>query len=507
MHNFKPLLISAYFILFAQLLSAKVFPKEGSVLNYRLIGFSFDNKDGKYQIEIANGYFNNIDSFNKNVLTTISSRKNKVIAEVPSFGKQYTWRVNSTDHSSKNQNTLYHFSTGFVPVLDTSMFRFRILQQAKKYKDAVVMVDATGVLYDMNGQPLWYLPGIKYETNTAIQPRDIKLSPFGTITYILDSNIYEINYNGDTLWANTNRGTKGKFPNNRDQFYFHHEFTRLANGHYMTLGCESVLCKFPTGSDTNFIIVPFESVADNDKKNYKQKASGDLVEFDEKGNIVWIWKSSKYVVSSDLKYFSKSLNGFIDLHDNAFYLDEKEKCVYISCKYVDRIVKVKYPEGNVVGFYGSSYNKQGVEENKLFHCQHAIKRADDGYLYLFDNGCDNKTEPKLILMQEPANKKDSLKIIWEYKCDIDEMENFLKKGENPGGGNVTELADGSLFASMGLRSGIMMIVNLNKQILWSAIREHWNRTENKWEMIFSYRSSIIANRKDLEQLIWNSEKE
>ena len=44
---------------------AQIFPKEGSKLHYRLVGFSFPaaSQSGKYTLEIANGNYNSEDSF------------------------------------------------------------------------------------------------------------------------------------------------------------------------------------------------------------------------------------------------------------------------------------------------------------------------------------------------------------------------------------------------------------------------------------------------------------
>jgi len=506
--RFKAISCLCLFISLHNSLAAAVFPKEGGQLNYRLIGFSlpFENLTGKYKIEIAPGYFNNADSFTKDITVSAYGPTNKIIGEVPSFGSQYTWQATYvSSNGAIKKSALYHFTTGQLPVVDSTQFRVRIIKHTEKYRDATIFNDALGILYDIDGRPIWYMPGVKYESYSVLQPRDIKLSPFGTITYLIDSKIYEINYNGDTLWSKTSSNGGSKYPDNVN-FDFHHQFSRLKNGHYMALGSENVLYKPPTFSDTNLVIVPPGSVI-NDSSAFKKKGTGDLIEYDEQGNIVWMWKSIDYIKTSDLKYFCVQQSGLLDLHDNAFYFDNKDSIIYISFKNVDRIVKVKYPEGNVLNFYGNKYNKDGVVENNLFHCQHAIKRSDNGYLYMFDNGCNTTTDPKLLLIREPTNINDSLKVLWQYECEVDDTLNKTKKGENPGGGNVKELPDSSIFVCMGLRNSIVFIVNLDKEVLWTAIAENWNDYEKKWTRVLSYRSSIITNRKDLERLIWNSEEE
>ena len=95
-------------------LLAQVTPGENSVLNYRLIGFSFPPQTGavKYNIEIAAGSYNAEDDFQKNIVTNVDGKKNRLVAEVPSFGTQYTWRIVYTNNQSvATKSELHHFST------------------------------------------------------------------------------------------------------------------------------------------------------------------------------------------------------------------------------------------------------------------------------------------------------------------------------------------------------------------------------------------------------------
>src|SRR5581483_10481474 len=93
MHKFLSLLL--FFTVLSYQITAQIFPKEGSKLNYRLIGFAFPSEKQavRYKIEIAKGGMLEENAFVKNIITTRYSEKNKIVAEVPSFGSQYTWRV------------------------------------------------------------------------------------------------------------------------------------------------------------------------------------------------------------------------------------------------------------------------------------------------------------------------------------------------------------------------------------------------------------------------------
>ena len=48
-----------------------------------------------------------------------------------------------------------------------------------------------------------------------------------------------------------------------------------------------------------------------------------------------------------------------DVHENAFFFDEKNKVIYISFKYISTIIKLKYPEGIVLNTYGPMQNHNG----------------------------------------------------------------------------------------------------------------------------------------------------
>src|ERR1035437_1337868 len=109
----KILVILLFFIIPFQLKS-QIQPKEGSKLSYRIIGLSFpqETQAHNYKIEIAAGNYNTIDSFRKNIVRSAESESNKIIAEVPSFGTQYTWRIVYEDKKTViNNSALHHFTT------------------------------------------------------------------------------------------------------------------------------------------------------------------------------------------------------------------------------------------------------------------------------------------------------------------------------------------------------------------------------------------------------------
>ena len=498
--------------------STQILPKEGSTLNYRLIGFSapIENPQGDYEIEIAVGSYHSVDSFKRNIALRVPCKYTKTalktIIEVPFFGKAYTWSVVNL-HNKVVKNALHHFGTLTIKEVDTSLTRLRVLKKAAKYKDAYVFLDGNRALYDMTGQPVWYLPDIDGFNTERSLLRDLKLSPAGTITFMYEEHgAYEINYNGDILWKAPNNGAVSQ----QGSESYHHEFTRLSNGHYMTLGSEYELWnrQLPSDTSTNYQISHFDKARKDsiDRSKVVSLPFGTVIEYNEKGDIVWSWRSSDYFRKSDI-YYHKGRGNQPDIavHENSFYFDEKAQILYVGFRNISRILKVKYPEGKVIGVYGEIYKPDAPEQgNGLFCRQHSIRYSDKGYLYMYNNNSCGHGEalPQLLKLEEPANEGGSLKKIWEYDCTIEGVADTGQRAfhQYPVGGNIIELPDYSIFANMSTTYSKVFILGEDKEILWSAIPEKWNERDKKWEMVYDYRASIITSRKDLENLVWNAEK-
>ena len=500
---------------------AQIAPKENSQLNYRIIGFTVPKKaeTTQYKVEIASGNYNDENTFQRNIISTLTATKNKLVGEVPSFGKQYTWRVTFLiEGSTATKSELHHFGTMTVPEVNPDSVRMRLVSNEGNYKDNYVFVDGNKVLYDMNGAPVWFFPPIDGVNPASMHLRDLRLSPFGTITTIVDERIYEINYNGDILWKGPGNGKVRTDTSNIESAY-HHEFTRLPSGHYMTMGFEQVAWPLPTQIDSATVAMSHGKITkDNNNICYQKMLFGTLDEFDSKGNLVWKWSASDYLKGSDV---SKRMirNKFFDLNDthaNAFYFDEKTKSIFISFRDLNRVIQIQYPSGKVLETYGKLYTPGGDSrlKNGLFCGQHSCRLSKEGYLYLFNNNiCHMRALPAILMLKPLATGSDSMEKVWEFECPMEELApNETTAGYFSFGGSVSELPDRSLFVCMGGLYGKLFIVNRDKKILWSAEPEKWDNVAGKWTkdgvMIDqikkegSYRASIIS-RDELESLIWN----
>jgi hypothetical protein len=489
---------------------AQIRPAEDARLNYRIIGFSFPEtkRDLQFTIEIAAGRYNNEDSFQQHIITTVTASGNRAIAEVPEFGWEYTWRIVGTKKNVKaRKSDLHHFKTQMSKWVNPDSVRLRIINSAKAHSGDYVFLDGNKALYDMTGKPVWFMPLISASAETKERPRDIKITPFGTVTLLLADQVYEVNYEGKVVWKGPGPGKLRKSMDSITNFH-HHELTRLSNGNYMTFGFEHTWWELPGNVDSLAIAAMKGKIKRrSNNKFYQDIVFGKLVEYDANGRIVWQWNSGDYFKKSDLyaRTYTFGIFDLDDTHANAFYFDEKEKTILISFRNLYRVIKIKYPTGETLNTYGTRYVPGAPHtplDNGLFCGQHSCRMSQEGYLYVFNNNiCHPQHEPTIIMMRESALKKDSLEKVWEFECPMDELtpEERAKTVFNAGG-SVYELPDKTFLCCMGSGYGKTLLVNRDKTILWCAQPEIWK--DNKWINVSEYRASIIT-RSELEKLIWN----
>jgi len=489
----------------------QILPKEGAVLNYRLVGFSFPaNVRAKgYRVEIATGDHSSNDSFEKNIVKFIDSKDTVIIGEVPSFGQQYCWRIVlflNKNNTRLTKGKIHHFSTGIAAGVDTNKTCLRVTDMAQAYKDAYIFTDGNRALYDMNGRPVWYLPNIDgLVEREGADVRDLKLTPQGTITFLLnDKRAYEINYEGDVLW----KGPRNDLQN--PDFHYHHELTRMKNGHYMVLATDPVLLRHNLTShpDSGFLIVTDTTATrESAKFVYQTLPFSSILEYDVEGNLLWSWSTAKYLANSDVYYREPpTRKNKYDVHPNSFYFNGKDSVVYLSIRDISRVIKIKYPSGDVLGEYGDQFGPgKPTLSDSLFYGQHSISCAADGDLYLYNNG-DNRGKPTAATIEklhQPDGQTGLLTKAWEYNCTVEDPASLKHKMYGfTVGGNVEELSDGSLFVSMSAECSKLFIVGVDKKIRFSALPEKWDNFSKKWMMAPQYRASMITSRRDMERLVW-----
>lgn len=452
-----PVLLLLVFISTAGVSLAQMRPAPGAVLHYRMAGFSFPKLKGatEYTLHVY-------EADHKVLLKPIITKainENRVIATLPAFGRKYSWQVIYQSKGRQvGKSKMQYFSVAANPYADTSRARIVVVDSAAKYSDMLVFFDNTRTLYNMKGEPLWFVPFIKGMTDsTQGDLRDLKITDDGTITFMTTRNVYEMDYDGHILWKSITPDTTEK---NIEQY--HHEFTKLKDGRYITM-----------------------------KDRWLDSAHthcASVVMYNRNHKIVWDWNACKYLQGSTTS-----------MHLNAFYLDLEDSALYTSYRNSCMVIRSKYPEGNIVAKYGTE--KQG---KALFYYQHNCTINSDGNLMLFNNNFDinqpieirNNSIPTVAIFKEPVSAADTLEKVWEFATKID----TLVKPMSSAGGKVDELEHGDYLVCTGL-PGRVFIVTKEKQVLWNVLTQ--KKDAEGWKPYPIYRTSPVR-RHQLEQLIFGS---
>jgi len=462
---------------------AQLSPDEGAQLHYRIIRFLLPAEKGatEYKVAIAEGNIKTVAEFDKRKLSWKTSDQPLIINEVQKFGMQYTWRSAANVQGRWVYSGLHHFSTLRSLIIDSAGMRLRMIASDSRYAGIYVFVDATKGLYDAQGKLVWFVPDA-----IASSPRvqDLKLSPQGTILFEYRATMYEIDYEGHVL---------NKLPAKDSSLIngFHHEVRKLKNGHYMGLGNKMEYIK--KGGDGFLLSQVPDSIS-----GFKPTVFEVLNEFDENGKLVWQYKIIDYLLASDVKDWARQGDeNRMHPHVNAFFFDEENREFYLGCRDLNRILRISYPDGRVLGEYGKKHIAESSSLEQDWFCQQHAVNVKDGVVYIFNNnGCGADHIPSIIAVKESPKAVYGIEKLWEYKFDVEPM-----KVNRSRGGNVVPLSDGNVFTSVGTPWGQMLILDKSGHIFWGACVERWDSESSSAKETGTYRASIIFPGGDFEKMI------
>lgn len=479
------------FLLLPAAMYAQVWPGEMDTVSYRLVGFSVPEiaTTAFYQLQLAEGTITKPKDFKQKIILNKKDIKNNIMAKVPSWGSSYTWRISYLNKAGKNisQTQLYHFTTAYPDNIDTSKYRLRILHPPAHHKDLLVFLDYSKALYDMGGQAIWYLPYVKGITDHNIRIRDLKPTPFGTITFLTPTDVYEIDYDGNVLWRSPHDSLDAYAA---ELERYHHEFTRLSNGNYMVAGHQFTSSPMATGQ----LFADTDNSADISNKN-DRAITGTIEEYNKYGNKLWEWKCNTYL-AGDTSFFPKNAAASdIGPRMNSFYFDEKNSVIYISFKNTHHIVKIAYPSGEVLAKYSGL-----ITQPAMFRDQHAVQLNNEGNIILFNNNhwlLNVKPDEHPSYILELKESDGLLKKNWEFSCHLDS----LSKPSAAAGGNVLQLNDGCYITCVGT-TGRNFIVSKDKKIIWDALMEKKDDILHKWQPYEEYRINMLEDNSQIEKLVF-----
>jgi hypothetical protein len=493
-------------ILLSVALQAQQLPADNATLNYRIVGFSVPQNTSATScvFQIAKGNQPDEAAFVKAVFIKHKTDKTTDIEELPQWGKAYTWRVVYADKAGKEigNSGLHHFTTGNLPYTDTTKNGLVIVKQATDHKDLLVLVDRALVMYDMKGSPVWYMPDIPEIKKRDFNIRDFKPTADGTFTLLNNDEAIEIDYNGKIVWAAPN---DGKVSGKKIEGY-HHEFTKLANGHYMVAGAEIVKMQVPAPHDDYFAEGDKQISKDAGGNYFAEFTCGTLIEYDAAGNVVWFWKAAEHMNSADFFVPKNKLTKPFDCNPylNGFDFDEANKVIYISYKNINRVMKIAYPGGEVLNTYGANGSQN------LFYGQHACRvNPRTNELYLYNNNhsdylplaesqfdAEGYLTSHIVKYKQPPGRNNSLINNWDVGLRLIQDKKAFQLSTR--GGSISILDDDCVLVSAGTLN-LILLIDKQKQKIWEAVP--YTTENNQRVPLIPYRTSYM-HKKDLDKFVF-----
>lgn len=475
-NRLKGLLLLPVFLGFFHAAFAVFSPQSGDTLTFRQVHFQWNPiwRADSYQLRMWESASEGLPPplSAPDTLLYAASHNSVVVSEELAFGKSYLWQVHAYIGDSLVYTSVkrgFHIRT--APRMDPALFRHRVVADLLPAGDAgYFFIDKPGVAIDRKGAPVWFFPSDKVSRVFNLQ-----LLPNGHIAYLRpagkgegneDLLLEEITLRGDMVWRAPNDGQVS----GHEHEYYHHDFQRLSNGHYMVLGNQYV-SRQPKGA-----------------KGAITARYGTLIEYDTTGKAVWFWRSQDYL--QDIDVFDAGLKDN-PTHLNGFCFDEATGLIYVSFRYIDRIVQIAYSTRQVVNSFGRKMpSGEARSGDGLFFHQHSPRIAGN-QLYLYDNrmGKGADTVSSVVVLKIPKDADSAIQVRDRYVLNFGSKRSSWSESK----GDVDILPAGKVLACMG---AIPRTVVWDEQqgLVWQVEHESRPDSETPWRGIEgNYRADWSAD--------------
>jgi len=481
---------------------AQTLPAPGARLNYTQIMFEYEkiNGAGMYVVQVAE------DTPRSSFDHSLIEQRDPATATMISgfeFGRSYKWRYAAlpvrqaglTDGQPPQWRGPWHFSIDSTTTMRLQLYALTVTKNDSAHNEGgLIANDGTYTITDRRGKVVWSLPRIDWQINAARATRvtdstvdqvmkidirplilDLRLNPYGTITYLSDSDIVECDLDGNKLWEKR----QCPAPSEMGENGYNHVFMRMPGGHYMTLGNEGYR-KMPVHLDSIFSRKKYPWRYTFDSIEYAGVDFGTVLEYDKAGNVVWTWNSEDYFDRDGSA--PKWPNMEMKAHINALGVDREDRFVYVGFKDISRIVKVEKKTGRVVDSWGEQPTVGvGPMHHAAIHTQHDAAIQDDGSIMVFNNNDHpgQDSVPGVVIFSQAPDSNGE--VIWRYDCDMDPSVRAAGRTR----GNVELLKNGNILVCTG-SVGTIFEVTRDKKIVWEAAY--------KWKDFPGYKFSHMLYR-------------
>ena len=303
--------------------------------------------------------------------------------------------VKSTFHFPEKENNLpddYPTPTvnfGTTHSFDNEyIFMNMVLRSHETYSNYLTILDdyGTPVYYkqvDLSSRDFRVLENgyLAFSNNDLLNPANEKY-------YLLDSSYVVI----DSVMMGNGYNVDG------------HDMLLLDNGHYLMMSYDPQIVNMSLvvpGGNPNATVVGLV-----------------IQEVDTDRNVYFQWRSWDHFQITDATFDIDLTAAVIDyVHANALELDSDGN-ILISCRHLDEITKISFQTGNIIWRFGknSENNMFSIQNDELgFSHQHDIRRLNNGYYTVYDNG-NNHNPPTSRALRYYLNQQTmEASLDWGYQ--------------------------------------------------------------------------------------------
>lgn len=442
-------------------------PKDGAKLNYNQIYFEYPYIEDavNYKLYLAEDTTENKSDF-KNLINVYTDATPALRVNNLSFGKNYKWYIETTTKLEGTQKSEIHYFSILNSIYnDTSLYKRRINYTSKNTTNGIIWCDFSHCAFDRKGNIVWFMPTENSEYKETSRVRDIRFQKDGTLTFIKNPDALHTSLDIQTIWKAPLTGENSE----KYKTGYHHSFEKLNNGNYMVLAYDFVELEKIDKTDT--LVNKVELV--------------NLIEFNHKHEIVWIWEMREQFPLDILAIPKENGRGIINAHCNAFSIDKENKYIYIGFRDISRIIKIEKSTKKIVASFGKKLNESDslVTQTDLFSFPHDAKILSNNQIMVLNNN-DFFAEKisSIEVFEQTKNKQANIKPVWDFKFNFD----TLNSGKSLKLGNVKLLDNGNYLINEGSSNRIVEITK-NKKILWDMMLYRYDLEKKKWTNAGPYR--------------------
>ncbi|MFZ4059183.1 MAG: hypothetical protein ACOYKE_13660 [Ferruginibacter sp.] len=466
--SFKRLILSILIIIFTQTqLFAFIHPSNGSQLTQIHLMFEWNEIPQATKYECSIWKIDTLTQKKSKLKTITSSSLSFLETTVLQFNCTYAWQVKAYHNNQLlHTDSLRHFQILTTAAIQPNYFKTEINFNQKPHQE-IIFIDHLAIAMDKTGKPIWFLP-IPTDSLSKWIFRDLKQTPFGTISYIDINGAYEKSLSGNVIWQAPNDGLVSKLKTED----YHHDFTKNKDGSFTVCGSYYL--------------------PDN-KGKYSRNTNAirynTLIHYNADKTIQWSWNEWNSLNHDSIFKSNYNINNAGHLNGFAFTKDQRN--IWMSFKNFSDVYLYNIDSNKFI-----SSLKHSISTNPVyFEQQHGPSITKQNEILIYNNNIsendDGETKvvkhPSIMLFEYlPQNRKSILK--WTYTITSKKYPEGIAGKE----GYVSATTKGNFLVCPG-GANFLAEITKSKAKIWECYFYKKTAKDTAWKSFTNYRCQIASS--------------